>query len=365
MPRPSPAGPRPTALPAALRAALPVTALLSVTAVWGSTFIILKGALDHVGAADFLAVRFSIAAAVMVGLTGARLRLLGPGQWARGLGLGALYGTAQLLQTVGLRTTDASVSGFITGMYVVLTPLIVLLMGGAPLGRRGLLASGTALAGLACLSLSGTALSPGAMITLAGSMVYALHIVALGRVARGQEAMVLTATQMVGIALVCAAAALPGGIGVPATARVWGPVLYMALASGILTMLLQTWAQARMSPTRAAVIMTCEPVFAALFAVALGDESLSARLLVGGGLILVAMLLSELPGARPGGTPPRGPDPGAGGARMPAPGSRSADQALTAATARSNSSETPGSGRPMRDTPQAAARLPRKPGRIS
>lgn len=310
---PGPSAARAARMARAARSTLPVAALLLVTALWGSTFIILKDALDHISPTDFLTVRFAIAAAVMVALTGRRLLDLDRIRWAQGLGLGALYGVAQILQTVGLRTTDASVSGFITGMYVVLTPaVLVLLTRTAPPGRV-LLSSVMALSGLAVLSLTGTSLSTGAMITFAGSVVYALHIVALGRLAEGQDTMTLTATQMVGIALVCAAAGLPGGVEVPKTAAVWGPVLYMALATGIATMFLQTWAQARMSPTRAAVVMTCEPVFAALFAIALGDEQLTGRLAVGGALIVSAMLLSELSGRPPEHdaphTPP-GPAPG-------------------------------------------------------
>lgn len=325
-----PPGARTAAQPAAPRAALaavlPTAALLAVTAVWGSTFTILKDALDHVAAADFLAVRFTIAAALMAVLARSRLAALGRAQWMRGLGLGALYGLAQILQTVGLRTTDAAVSGFITGMYVVLTPAILLLVLRTPVGRASLAAGGIALGGLACLSLHGTRVSGGAALTLAASALYALHIVALSRLAARQEAMVLATTQMIGIAATCALAGLPGGIGVPATAAVWWPLLYMALASGIGTMLMQTWAQARMSPTRAAVIMTGEPVFAAGFAVSLGGEAITARLLVGGALIVGAMLLSELaprrgPAAQapPHRRPGRGPRPAAG-ARAPGPG---------------------------------------------
>ncbi|MDO4242372.1 MAG: DMT family transporter [Actinomyces sp.] len=325
------------------RAALPVTALLVVTALWGSTFIILKDALDHIEPADFLAVRFAIAATVMVALTGRRLLELDRRRWVQGLGLGALYGIAQILQTVGLRTTDASVSGFITGMYVVLTPAILVAVTRTAPSARVVTASAMALAGLAVLSLTGTSLSTGAMITFGGSVVYALHIVALSRVAHEHEAMTLTATQMVGIALVCAAAGVPGGVEVPGTASVWGPVLYMALATGIGTMFLQTWAQARMSPTRAAVVMTCEPVFAALFAIALGDETLSGRLALGGALIVSAMLLSEMSSGPPDDAPldPRPPGPPAGehADRPPHPSRPGEGPPVGAATAASGSLE--------------------------
>lgn len=281
-----------------LAAAAPAAALLVVTAVWGSTFIVLKDTLNHVAATDFLAVRFTLAALIMVCATAPRLRQLSGGQWGRGVLLGAVYGLAQILQTVGLKTTDAAVSGFITGMYVVLTPLLLFLIARTPMSRTALTASVMALVGLGVLSLRGFAFSGGAAITFGGSLVYALHIVLLGALSRDQDAAALTATQMIGIAGICSLSALPGGVAIPSTARVWGPLLYMVLASGIATMFLQTWAQARMSSTRVAVIMTCEPVFAALFATIIGHEPVTPRLVLGGSLIVGAMLMAEL-GARP------------------------------------------------------------------
>lgn len=277
---------------------IPPMALVFVTAIWGSTFFILKDVLDHVAATDFLAVRFALAAAVMIPLTWRRLRRLSRLSWVRGLGLGAIYGVAQIVQTVGLRTTDASVSGFITGMYVVLTPVILLLFFRTPLKRPVILASALAFVGLAVLSLQGASLSGGALLTLCGSLLYAVHIVVLGVFAGDEDAVALTTTQMIGIAAVCAFSAVPGGISVPATIDVWLPLIYMAMAASIGTMFLQTWAQARMSATRAAIIMTFEPVFATVFAIALGGEVLTARLLVGGAFILVAMLIGELVGAK-------------------------------------------------------------------
>lgn len=273
-------------------------ALVLVTAIWGSTFFILKDVLDYIAATDFLAIRFALAAAVLVPLTWGRLRRLSRRSWSRGLGLGAVYGMAQIVQTVGLRTTDASVSGFITGMYVVLTPLILLLFFRTPLQRPVILASGLAFVGLAVLSLQGASLSGGALLTLCGSVLYAVHIVLLGFLAGDEDAIALTTTQMIGIAVVCVISAFPSGIAVPTTTGVWVTLAYMVLAASIGTMFLQTWAQARMSATRAAVIMTFEPVFATAFAIAVGGEILTTRLVIGGGFILVAMLIGELVGAR-------------------------------------------------------------------
>jgi drug/metabolite transporter (DMT)-like permease len=96
------------------------------------------------------------------------------------------------------------------------------------------------------------------------------------------------------IAVVCTVAALPGGIVLPQRASDWVSVVYMALFAGAAALLGQTWAQAHLPPTRSAIIMSMEPVFAAFFAVLFGNESLTNRMLVGGGLVLTAMLIVEL-----------------------------------------------------------------------
>src|SRR5699024_9882886 len=127
-----------------------------------------------------------------------------------------------------------------------------------------------------------------------------------GRWSVPADALGLSAVQMVTIAVVCTAGALPGGIALPQGVGQWSGVLYTALAAGALALVLQTWAQGHLSATRAAVIMTMEPVFAAAFAVALGGEHLTPRMLAGGALVLVAMYLVELTPSR---EPPTEPLP--------------------------------------------------------
>ena len=102
------------------------------------------------------------------------------------------------------------------------------------------------------------------------------------------------ARQMAVIAVICTAVGAPNGIGLPDTTYGWTAMLYMAIVAAALSMLLQTWAQAHIAATRAAIIMTMEPVFAAFFAVLFGGESLTGRMLVGGAFVLTAMYLVEL-----------------------------------------------------------------------
>lgn len=268
--------------------------LTLVTAVWGSTFFLIKDVVTVLPVADFLAVRFWVAAVVMVAAFWPQLRRLDAVAVRRGLLLGVVYAVAQLLQTWGLEHTSASVSGFVTGMYVVLTPVLagVLLRARTPpvIWLAVLLAT----AGLAVLSLRGLAVGFGEGVTLVSAAVYALHIVGLGAWSRPDQALGLATAQMLSLAATCTLVALPGGIQTPPTPSVWLAVLYMALVAGAVALILQTWAQAHLPATRAAIVMTTEPVFAALFAVLLGGETLGPRVLLGGALVLVAMYLAEL-----------------------------------------------------------------------
>ena len=274
--------------------------LLAVTATWGSTFFLLKGVVERVPVTDFLAVRFAVAAVAVWLLAPRSLSRLTPVERRNGVLLGVVYGGAQVLQTVGLQSTSASVSGFVTGMYVVFTPLLGALLLRAHVGRTVWGAVALATAGLAVLSLQGLAVGTGEALTLASAVLYAAHIVGLGAWSSGRNALGLTVVQLLTITVVCGAGALPGGLVLPQTTGDWSALLYMALVAGAAALVVQTWAQAHLPATRAAIIMTMEPVFAGLFAVLFGGESLGLRVVVGGAMVLTAMYLVELGPRRPG-----------------------------------------------------------------
>ena len=276
------------------RTTLAALGLLAVTAAWGSTFFLLKDVVDRVPPSDFLAVRFAVATVAVLLLAPRAVASLTPAQRRHGVLLGVVYGGAQLLQTVGIQTTSASVSGFVTGMYVVFTPLLGAVLLKARIGRTVWLAVGLATAGLAVLSLQGLAVGSGEALTLASAVLYAAHIVGLGAWSRDGNALGLTVVQLATITVVCTLGALPGGIALPQRAGDWGVLVYMALVAGALALIVQTWAQAHLTATRAAVIMTMEPVWAGLFAVVFGGERLGLRVLVGGAMVLAAMYLVEL-----------------------------------------------------------------------
>lgn len=273
---------------------LAMLALLAMTACWGSTFFLIKDLLDRVPTLDFLAVRFAIATVALVLMAPRALGRLSAESRRHALVLGLVYGVAQILQTAGLAHTAASVSGFITGMYVVLTPLLAALLLRTRISAVTWLAVALATAGLAVLTLQGFAVGYGEALTLVAAVLYALHIVGLGAWSRPREAVGMTIVQIMVIAVVCLIATVPDGIVLPSTGRDWLSVVYMAVFAGALAMLGQTWAQAHLPPTRSAIIMSMEPVFAAFFAVLLGSESITVRLLLGGAMVFGAMLVVEL-----------------------------------------------------------------------
>jgi len=272
--------------------------LVAITAVWGSTFFLIRDVVLELSPADFLAVRFTIAALAMVAAFWRPMLALNRRELTIAMALGSLYAVAQILQTVGLAHTEASRSGFITGTYVVLTPIFtaVLLRERIPRSTWGAVLLATA--GLATLSLKGFGFGFGEGLTLLAAAFYALHIIGLGRYSTPRSAAGLSTVQMIVIAVVSLVAAAPGGISLPPDRGAWASVVYMALVAGAVAIWAQTWAQSQLTATRAAIVMTLEPVFAAAFAVGLGGESLTGRMLVGGAMILAAMYTVELIGRR-------------------------------------------------------------------
>ncbi|MDT0185507.1 DMT family transporter [Microbacterium sp. ARD31] len=273
---------------------LAAAALLALAACWGSTFFLIKDLLDRVPTLDFLAVRFAIASLALLVVAPRAVGRLSPLVRRHAVVLGLLYGVAQILQTAGLAHTPASISGFVTGLYVVCTPLLAAAILRTRIPPVTWVAVVLATVGLGVLALNGFSIGYGELITLSSAVLYALHIVALGAWSSAQDAIGMTIIQIMVIAVVCTLATVHDGIVLPERTSDWVSVAYMAVIVGALGLLGQTWAQAHLPPTRSAIIMSMEPVFASFFAVWLGGEDLTTRLLVGGSMVLVAMLTVEL-----------------------------------------------------------------------
>jgi drug/metabolite transporter (DMT)-like permease len=284
----------PTAVSSRRTTLLATGALLAVTACWGSTFFLIHDLLQRLPTLDFLALRFAIASLTLILLAPRALGRLSRESRRHALVLGCLYGVAQILQTAGLAQTPASVSGFITGMYVVATPVFAALILHTRIGPMTWAAVAVAMTGLGVLTLSGFSIGYGEGLIFIAALVYALHIVGLGAWSQPQEVLGMSIVQLLVITAICTVCTAPNGITLPSSTADWASVLYMAVFAGAGAMIGQTWAQAHLPPTRAAIIMSMEPVFAALFAVLLGGESATYRMIVGGLLVLAAMLMAEL-----------------------------------------------------------------------
>jgi len=272
---------------------LALFALVMMGVLWGSTFFAMKDLTSRIPVPDLLAVRFAIAA-LASGLLGWRHWRMSRRTLLQGIALGLVYGTAQLVQTVGLAHTSASVSGFVTGLYVVVTPFLAAFLLRERIPRPTWLAVVLAAAGLGVLTLDlsqGVSMGPGEALTLLSAVIYAVHIVAVDRWSDGENSMSLTLVTLVVVGLECLVFALPGGVQAPTGGHDWLMMLHIALLAGAVPIFLQVWAQAVVESTTAAVLMAGEPVWAAVFAVALGGEHVTWQMLLGGGSMFAAMLL--------------------------------------------------------------------------
>jgi len=197
-------------------------------------------------------------------------------------------------QTFGLERAPATVSGFITGLFVVFTPLCSGLLLHRKVGGMAWFAVGVATGGLALLSLRGLSVGTGEAITLLCAVAFALHIVGLGEWSTPEDAYGLAVIQLTTVAVLSIVLSAPTTLSPPPDAGVWGAILLTSLGATAFGFWGQTWAQAHLHPTRAAVVMTMEPVFAGIFGVAIGGDDLTARTVLGALLVLSAMYLVEL-----------------------------------------------------------------------
>ena len=271
-----------------------VLALVLVTAVWGVTFVQVKDAVALNPLFAFLAVRFWIATLTLAVPGLPRVRSLGRPGFVGGAFLGLLLAAGYTLQTAGLERTTVSSTGFITGMYVVLTPLIALVLVRSRIGLS--VWGGVALStiGLAMLSGIHAGSVTGDLLVLAAAAVYSLQIVLMERYAPRYDAVAFTLVEMLaaGIALGVVAAAL-GDLHLPHGWTVWGALLVTGVFASALAFLVQTWAQRRTSATRTALAFTMEPVWTAFFGYTLAGDRLGLLGWGGCALIMAGIVLAE------------------------------------------------------------------------
>lgn len=265
-------------------------ALLAVAAMWGISFVWMKDILDQQDVYSFLVSRFLVAAFAMVLIKPSVLRVFNKELIVKGLTIGTALGAGYILQTLGLERTTPAITGFITGLYVVFTPLLAFLFLKEKLTLLMSFYIALAVAGLAILSVDSWSIGVGELFVLASAICFALHIILLGAWSKSFDAYALTIIQLVGCAILSAIPAFQNGYNAPPDLQVWSVVIFTAVFATAFAFVIQTWSQARISTTKVAVILTMEVVFAAIFSFMYGMEPFTLRLAVGGTLVLIAML---------------------------------------------------------------------------
>ncbi|NOZ13519.1 MAG: EamA family transporter [Acidobacteria bacterium] len=275
--------------------------LLYAAAIWGATFFMVKGVLRHVTPLALLGYRFLIAAALMVILL-IFLKKNPFTEWKKGLVLGFFLWTIYVPQTIGLKFTTASNSGFITGLFIVFVPIFSFIFLKKVPSKMKLLSVALAVSGLFVLTGGLHDANFGDFLTLFAAMGYAVHILIADHYMKGgADPFTLNFQQMLVVGLLSVIAGIATGSTLACNWKAaLGIIVFLAVFPTVSAFVIQLVAQRHTSPVKVAIIFSMEPVFAALFAWTLGQEKLIPYQALGGLLIVAAMVLSEIPiGHRP------------------------------------------------------------------
>jgi drug/metabolite transporter (DMT)-like permease len=265
--------------------------LLATTAVWGGAFLVMKDSLVRQDVYSFLASRFILAAAFMFiykpkSLTGLDRKFV-----KRAVLIGLLLCSGFIFQTFGLTQTTVSNTGFITGLYLVFTPLISWILLKREIFKVQWLAVLVATIGLYFISFNGISFGIGEILVLISALLFAGQIVALGEWSDGENTYALTLIQILVSAVIFFALSLKDGFQMPPDNAVWSAVFYTAFFATFLGFLIQVKAQSIMSATVAGVLLAMETPFALFFGLYFDNDPLTLRIISGGTLVLIAMAL--------------------------------------------------------------------------
>ena len=266
-------------------------ALLAVAMAWGWSFVIMKDAIDRQSVNNFLFTRFGVAVVVMVLIRPKVLQLMNRDLVLRAGAAGIFLGSGYIFQTLGLERTGAAITGFVTGLYIVLTPIFASIFLRQRVDRFTWSCIAIATIGLALLSIRGWSVGFGELLIFVSAIFFAIHIIALSKWSSGRDAYAMTVVQLAMCAILSGIASIPGGYSPPSDLGVWAVVVFTAVFATAIAFIIQTWSQAHMSATKVAVILTMEVVFAALFAILFGGESLTLQSTIGGLMVITAMYL--------------------------------------------------------------------------
>lgn len=266
-------------------------ALVSVAAFWGLAFVLMVDPIERQGINDFLSFRFTLATLILILIRPKVLKKFNRALLLKGGAAGLFLGLGYIFQTLGLSLTTPAITGFITGLYVVITPIMAIYFLKVKLNSAGWIAIAASTVGLLVLSFNGFEISLGALSVFLSAIFFAAHIIALGAWSSSFDTYALTTVQLGVCALLTSVAALPGGVKAPVGSNGWLVVIFTALFATVIAFIVQTWAQAIIASTTVAVLLTTEVFFAAIFSVLTGTEPLTSRLLIGGFLVTFGMYL--------------------------------------------------------------------------
>lgn len=270
--------------------------LFTATFIWGGTFVIVKLGLEDISPLLLTALRFSLAALLFSLLFYKHLLKIDRDVIYKGSILGFLLFIGFATQTIGLKYTTASKSAFITGMFVIFTPLFQLLIEKKSPHRANLIGIGIVSVGLWLLTEpSGNGFNVGDGLTLSCAVVFGLYIVALDIVSKRYDIIQLAFLQMVSCAVLSwvSLGMLESPLFRPTPNALWG-LIYLTILATVVTTYVQTRFQRDTTPTRAAIIFTIEPVWAAILAYFSLQEKLGIVGMLGAGLIVAGILISEV-----------------------------------------------------------------------
>lgn len=269
-------------------------ALILVTAVWGITFVQVKDAVELYPLLAFLAIRYVIATAALAPIALRRLGGFGREGLVAGAVLGGLIALGIGLQTAGLERTTVTSTGFITGLYVLFTPLLGLALFRTPIPRSLWAGVALALVGLALLSGVPQGSGRGDLLVLVSAFVQAFHIVMVERYANRFDVFALTFVQVAAAAVAFGAVSLAfEELTVPRGWTVWSALIVTGLFAVAFAYVVQVWAQRRVSATRIAIVFSLETVFAGLFGYLLAGDRLGALGFAGCAAIFAGIVVAE------------------------------------------------------------------------
>jgi len=271
-------------------------ALLLATIIWGSSFIIMKNAVDQIPAPYLLGIRFSVAAVLLAIIFAKRLKQINKEYIWQSAIIGLCLYLAYFVQTLGLARTTPGKNAFLTAVYCIIVPFLYWLVDRKRPGKSNVLAAFLCVAGIGLVSLTSSfTMGLGDALTLVGGFFYAAHIVVVAKFGKDKDMFVVTTLQFAYCAVYAGITSLilRPQMNLVADSKLWIALAYLAVACTAVALLFQNLGQKYTHPSSASLILSLESVFGVVFSVLFYDEKLTFRIIAGFVLIFIAIVISE------------------------------------------------------------------------